>query len=448
MDFTSLRNALQAGIYKVINPFVRLLIKIGFTPNSVTLTGLGLNMGVAVLFIVGAEEGNRGDLRFVGWGGALILFAGLFDMLDGQVARLGNMKSTYGALFDSVLDRYSELFTFLGICYYLVGHHYLLSSIFAFIALIGSIMVSYTRARAEGLGVESKGGLMQRPERVVLLGVSALACGLASAYLGGDYKLFVPGIPFHVFETMTIFTFPIAVLAVLTNITAVRRLLAARDALEAKARQPTPTTPPPPPAAPVRKAPVGSLLAVLVGSLLLAPQPLAVQAQVQPIGQTAPLQPTVVNFPVPSGVAHQLFYLQRDPNSNTVVYQLNLDDAGRLDEQEPVQAFWIRYAEQGQRKGLNYIQRKFAYGISTKKMAPNTYELKFAAYDKLPLYLARLKSDDAYHIYTTINNKQLVLNRIFVRIEGGTFWVPNVKYIELDGWNAATREPLVERIKV
>ena len=441
MDFTSLRNALQAGIYKVINPFVRLLIKIGFTPNSVTLTGLGLNMGVAVLFIVGAEEGNRGDLRFVGWGGALILFAGLFDMLDGQVARLGNMKSTYGALFDSVLDRYSELFTFLGICYYLVGHHYLLSSIFAFIALIGSIMVSYTRARAEGLGVESKGGLMQRPERVVLLGVSALACGLASAYLGGDYKLFVPGIPFHVFETMTIFTLPIAVLAVLTNITAVRRLLAARDALEAKeAAAARPAAPP------ARKAPIILPLVVACG-LLLSPRPMA-RAQTRPVAQTGPLQPTVVNFPVPSGVAHQLFYLQRDPNSNTVIYQLNLDDTGRLDEQEPVQAFWIRYAEQGQRKGLNYIQRKFAYGISTKKTAPNTYELKFAAYDKLPLYLAKLKLDDAYHIYATVNNKQLVLNRIFVRIEGGTFWVPNVKYIELDGWNAATREPLVERIKV
>ena len=149
MDFAAVRNALQQGIYTVINPFVRLLIKIGFTPNAVTLTGLLLNIGVAVLFIVGGEEGNRGDLRYVGWGGALILFAGLFDMLDGQVARLGNMKSEYGALFDSVLDRYSELFTFLGICYYLVAHHYLLGSLFAFIALIGSMMVSYTRARAE-----------------------------------------------------------------------------------------------------------------------------------------------------------------------------------------------------------------------------------------------------------------------------------------------------------
>jgi CDP-diacylglycerol--glycerol-3-phosphate 3-phosphatidyltransferase len=152
-------------------------------------------------------------------------------MLDGQVARLGNMKSVFGALFDSVLDRYSELIMFLGICYYLVANHYFLSSIFAFIALIGSMMVSYVRARAEGLGVEIKGGLMQRPERVVTIGVFALLCGVASNYIGGNYKLFVPGIKYHVFETMSIFTFPITLLAVLTNITAFKRLMDAKKAL-------------------------------------------------------------------------------------------------------------------------------------------------------------------------------------------------------------------------
>lgn len=135
-----MRGRLQQLIYIVINPFVKILIKIGFTPNTVTTIGFLLNVGVAVIFIVGGEEGNRGDLSYVGWAGGLILFAGLFDMLDGQVARLGNMSSAYGALFDSVLDRYSELVMFLGICYYLVAHHYFLSSLFAFIALIGSMM--------------------------------------------------------------------------------------------------------------------------------------------------------------------------------------------------------------------------------------------------------------------------------------------------------------------
>ncbi len=222
------------GIYKVIDPLVRVLIKLGLTPNAVTTIGFVLNLGVAVIFIVGAEEGNRGDLSYVGWAGGLILFAGLFDMLDGQVARLGNMKSTFGALYDSVLDRYSELVMFLGICYYLVAHHYFLSSIFAFVALIGSMMVSYVRARAEGLGVDIKGGLMQRPERVVTIGVFALLCGIISRYIGGDYKLFVPGIKYHVFETMSIFTIPIFILALLTNVTAFRRLTNAKKALEQK----------------------------------------------------------------------------------------------------------------------------------------------------------------------------------------------------------------------
>jgi len=230
----SLRTKLQLGIYKVIDPVVKVFIKMGLTPNVVTTIGFVLNVGVAVIFILGAEEGNRGDLSYVGWAGALILFAGLFDMLDGQVARLGNMKSTFGALYDSVLDRYSELIMFFGICYYLVGHHYFLSSMLAFISLIGSMMVSYVRARAEGLGIEIKGGLMQRPERVITIGLFAVICGVSSMYIGGDYKLYVPGIKFHVFETMTIFTIPIAVLAFLTNITAFKRLMDAKKALLAK----------------------------------------------------------------------------------------------------------------------------------------------------------------------------------------------------------------------
>lgn len=233
-----LRDHLQQGIYKIIDPFVRFLIKIGFTPNAVTTTGLILNIGVTVIFIVGAERTNRGDLSYIGWAGALILFAGLFDMLDGQVARIGKMSSIYGALYDSVLDRYSELILFFGICYYLVAHHYFLSSIFAFMAMIGSIMVSYTRARSEGLGIENKGGLMQRPERVVLIAVSAIACGITSHFIGGDFKWYVRSITkYHLFETMSIFTIPITVLAVMTNITAIKRLFAAKKALEIKDKQ-------------------------------------------------------------------------------------------------------------------------------------------------------------------------------------------------------------------
>jgi phosphatidylglycerophosphate synthase len=140
-------------------------------------------------------------------------------------------------MLDSVLDRYSELFMFLGICYYLISHHYFISSLFAFTGMIGSMMVSYTRARAEGLGIECRGGLMQRPERIILVGTTALACGIVANYIGGDYKLFVKGISFHVFETMSIFTIPLTILAIMTNITAVGRLMDAKKALDEKDRE-------------------------------------------------------------------------------------------------------------------------------------------------------------------------------------------------------------------
>lgn len=226
----STRDKLQQGIYVLINPFVKFLIKIGLTPNGVTVIGFALNVCVAIIFIFGGEDENRNDLSYVGWAGGMILFAGLFDMLDGQVARLGNMSSKFGALFDSVLDRYSELVMFLGICYYLVAHHYFLSSLFAFLALIGSMMVSYTRARAEGLGIECKDGLMQRPERVITIGVSALACGIIASIIGGDYKYYISGI--KVFESISVFTIPITLVAVLSNITALKRLSDSKKALD------------------------------------------------------------------------------------------------------------------------------------------------------------------------------------------------------------------------
>ncbi|MBH2005653.1 MAG: CDP-alcohol phosphatidyltransferase family protein [Sphingobacteriia bacterium] len=231
------RDRAQQIIYAVINPFVKFLIKIGLTPNAVTVIGLLLNIAVTAIFIEGAEKGNRGELSYIGWAGAMVLFAGVFDMLDGQVARLGKMSSSFGALFDSVLDRYSELVLFLGICYYLIAHHYFYSSLFAFIALIGSMMVSYTRARAEGLGVECKEGLMQRPERVITIGLSAIACGITAYFIGGDYKVYLSGTNIQVFETISVFTIPIMILALLTNYTAFRRLLDAKAALDLKDRQ-------------------------------------------------------------------------------------------------------------------------------------------------------------------------------------------------------------------
>lgn len=228
------RDRAQQMIYVVIHPLVKFLIKIGLTPNAVTLIGLFLNILVTAIFIEGAEKGNRGELSYIGWAGAMVLFAGVFDMLDGQVARLGKMSSSFGALFDSVLDRYSELVLFLGICYYLISHHYFYSSLFAFIAMIGSLMVSYTRARAEGLGVECKEGLMQRPERVITIGVTAIACGVTAYFIGGEYKIYLPGTRIQVFETISVFTIPLTIMAVLTNYTAFKRLIDAKLALDLK----------------------------------------------------------------------------------------------------------------------------------------------------------------------------------------------------------------------
>lgn len=433
MSDKTLRDKLQLGIYKVIDPVVRFLIKIGLTPNAVTLIGLVLNIGVAVIFVIGAEEGNRGDLSYVGWAGALVLFAGLFDMLDGQVARIGKMSSTFGAFFDSVLDRYSELIMFLGICFYLVSHHYFLSSLFAFIALIGSMMVSYTRARAEGLGIDCKGGLMQRPERVVLVGVSAIACGITASVIGGDYKLFVPGVPFHVFETMSIFTFPIAIMAVLTNITAINRMRDAKKALDFKDKLKE-----------KQNTSVASAAAAVISLLF-------VLFTIVPVHAKNHLTfSAVVNeqdtFPVPHGIKNMMFYVQRTPNLNTIVYELNYNESSKIDDDNPIHVFWIRYGEHGQRKELNYIQRKFAYGLKVDKLSANKWKLRFVSYDKHPMYLM-LADNNKYYVFTDINGHRSVLNRIYLKIDGGTFWSPNVLYVELKGTDAETGKENIERIK-
>ncbi len=226
-----LRDLGQQMIYKIIDPLVRGMIKIGITPNFVTGTGLVLNIVACCIFIFGATHGDRGDFTLVGWGGFVILFAGLFDMMDGQVARIGKMSSRYGALFDSVLDRYSELIMFFGICYYLILQGYFFSSLFAFIALIGSMMVSYVRARAEGLGIQCKGGFMQRPERIIIISLGAIFCGVFY-YFFGDYKVFISGLPFPVFEPVLIFIIPLVFVAVFANITAIGRLLDSKKTMQ------------------------------------------------------------------------------------------------------------------------------------------------------------------------------------------------------------------------
>ena len=204
------RDWLQQIIYKIINPIIHGMIKVGITPNFITTTGFLLNVVAAGVLIYACINGEHGELSYMGWAGGIVLFAGLFDMMDGRVARVGNMSSTFGALYDSVLDRYSELVTFFGICYYLLMEGYFFYSIIAFVALIGSLMVSYVRARAEGLGIECKVGMMQRPERVVLTSLGALFCGIF-----GTITMFDP---------ILILVVPLAIIAVFANITAFVRV--------------------------------------------------------------------------------------------------------------------------------------------------------------------------------------------------------------------------------
>ncbi|MBU2552945.1 MAG: CDP-alcohol phosphatidyltransferase family protein [Bacteroidetes bacterium] len=209
--------------YKALNPVIRLLSKTGITPNVITTIGLVITFISAVVLVVGGEIGDRTDFRYIAWFGAITIFAGVFDMLDGQLARKTNKMSTFGALYDSVLDRYSEMIMFLGICYYLVSQDFFLSSVFAFVAMIGSIMVSYVRARSEALGVDCKVGLMQRPERVLTIGISAILYGVIT-YHFGEFKVTVDWLPFPLIENISLFTIPIFIMAILTNLTAIQRL--------------------------------------------------------------------------------------------------------------------------------------------------------------------------------------------------------------------------------
>ena len=181
MKFKVFRDWLQQTIYKIINPIVHGMIKIGITPNFITTTGLILNIVAACIFLYAGMKGERGDFYYIGWGGGIILFAGLFDMMDGRLARMSGKSSLFGALWDSTLDRYSELVSLFGICLAFIrmeDGEWFWMGVVTFAAMIGSVMVSYVRARAEGLDIDCKVGFMQRPERVVVTAATAIITGI------------------------------------------------------------------------------------------------------------------------------------------------------------------------------------------------------------------------------------------------------------------------------
>ena len=146
-------------------PVARFMERVGLTPNAVTLIGLLIAAGGAWLVAAGQ------------WhiGGAVALFGGVFDMFDGALARMTGRASKFGALLDSVVDRVAEAVTLFGIlAYYLISDNDLGAAL-AYAAIIGSIMVSYMRARSEGLGIDCKVGVMTRPERVAAIGFGLIA---------------------------------------------------------------------------------------------------------------------------------------------------------------------------------------------------------------------------------------------------------------------------------
>lgn len=210
-------------VFTLFKPVLWLIDKLNISPNMLTVIGLLLNVAAAITLIAGGEHPDRYELSYIGWGGAFVLFGGLFDMLDGYVAKTKGKTSTFGALFDSVLDRYSELIMFLGIMYFLVAHHYFFSSVTTFFALSGSVMVSYTRARAEGLGIDCSVGFMQRPVRIILIGFSALFTGVFNAIIGPVNFIQLFGYELRV-ETISILIGPIIIVAIFANYTAIYRL--------------------------------------------------------------------------------------------------------------------------------------------------------------------------------------------------------------------------------
>ncbi len=174
-----------------LNQVAYLFVNLKIGPNALSFMALISGTGAGVLFF----------LKHPFWAGIMILFCGLFDILDGKVAVNTNQKSLFGAIIDSALDRYSEFFIYLGLAAYFRNHWALWLT---FWTILGSSMVSYTRARAEGLGIECKIGIMQRAERMLLLFLGAM--------IGSLFNIFDPAM-------ITV----LAIIAVFSNITAIQR---------------------------------------------------------------------------------------------------------------------------------------------------------------------------------------------------------------------------------
>ncbi len=196
---------LRRGFEALLEPFVSRLVAMGVTPNAITSVGTAVLVASAIAFGYGA----------VRLGAALLLLSGVFDMLDGRVARLGGRTTKFGAFYDSTLDRVGESALFIGIAIFFIAggveQRWQIPGVtLAMIAMAAGLTVSYARARAEGLGLECKVGIAQRAERVLGLGAPTLFFGAGP----GGMLLFAV----------------IALLAVVAVVTVVQRVLHVRSA--------------------------------------------------------------------------------------------------------------------------------------------------------------------------------------------------------------------------
>jgi CDP-diacylglycerol--glycerol-3-phosphate 3-phosphatidyltransferase len=166
-----LLGALEKPFYAAVNPLVAWLIRSGVRPNTITTIGTGLVLVSALAF-------GLGHVRI---GGLLLLLSGITDTLDGQVARGGAMVTKFGAFYDSTLDRVGDGATFIGIGAFLLTApdvaYRVPAAIACMVAILSSLLVSYARARAEGLGIDCKVGIAQRAERILLVGLFSLLAG-------------------------------------------------------------------------------------------------------------------------------------------------------------------------------------------------------------------------------------------------------------------------------
>jgi CDP-diacylglycerol---glycerol-3-phosphate 3-phosphatidyltransferase len=165
LQATSITGRIGGGGKKIIDSIVGLLSALRVHPNILTLIGLMINIVAAVLFA-------KGIFFWAGW---VVIFAGIFDIVDGEVARRTKRVTKFGAFFDSVIDRYSDVVLLLGLVIWYARLNSMFYVALTGLVLIGSLMTSYTRARAECLIPQCKVGFLERPERIVLLIIGALS---------------------------------------------------------------------------------------------------------------------------------------------------------------------------------------------------------------------------------------------------------------------------------